>query len=235
VTTPAPPSAVEILFAKAKEAASDPHRFGDYYDDPVGFARDILGVLIVWSKLEEVLLAVRDHTRVSIRSGHGVGKSFTMAIVVLWWLYARKGRVITTASTWDQVEDVLWGEINTLAQGAKTPLPGIPLQTERRIDNTWYAKGLSTNKPSAFQGRHHPRLLGRGRRSRRRRGADPPPRSATLATGAANHIVMVGNPTESERHVLRVVQASRYLAPGAHQLLRPPERRRGRRAHPRAP
>lgn len=155
----------------------------------------MLGVRIIWSKLAEILLGVRDRRRVSIRSGHGIGKSFTMAIVVLWWLYARAGRVITTASTWDQVEDVLWGEINDLAQKAKTPLPGTELQTERRIDNVWYAKGLSTNKPSAFQGRHHPRLLVVIDEAA---GVEEPNhvQIATLATGGENHIVMVGNPTE---------------------------------------
>lgn len=192
---PKGPSPVEVLLAKAREVEGDPTRFTGYANDPVGFTRDVLGVKIIWGKLEEALLSVRDYRRVTIRSGHGVGKSFTMACIVLWWLYARVGRVITTASTWDQVEDVLWGEINDLAAKAKTPLPGIELQTERRIDNVWYAKGLSTNKPTAFQGRHHPRLLVVIDEAA---GVEEPNhiQIATLATGGQNHIVMVGNPTE---------------------------------------
>lgn len=184
---------VEAILAKAQQVASDPFRFGVYRDDPEGFVRDVLGVTL-WEKQLDVLRAARDFPRVAVRSGHGVGKTFSVACLVVWWLYARRGLVITTAPTWEHVEGVLWREINALKQRALVPLPGEPLQTELRIDNTWYAIGLSTNTPSAFQGRHHPDLLV---------VVDEAPgvseqvhlEISTLATGARNRIVMIGNPT----------------------------------------
>jgi len=115
--------------------------------------------------------------------------------LVLWWLYARQGRVITTAPTWESVKDVLWGEIISLWRNALVKLPGEQHQTELKIDDIWYAAGLSTNIAAAFQGRHHPRLLV---------VLDEAPgvneqvhvEVGTLATGEENCIVQIGNPTE---------------------------------------
>lgn len=185
---------MERLLLKAKEASTDPTRFTGYFNDPVGFCQEILGVTL-WDKQKEVLQAAVSRRRIAVRSGHGVGKTFAVACLVIWWLYARKGLVVTTAPTWEHVEGVLWREINGLADRSLVPLPGEPLQTERRITGQWYAIGLSTNQPSAFQGRHHPHLLV---------VVDEAPgvseqvhlEISTLATGAENCIVLIGNPTE---------------------------------------
>lgn len=189
------PTAIEAVLSKARSVAGDALRFEVYENDPLGFARDILGVQL-WSKQEEILLATLHHWRIAIRSGHIVGKTFCMAILVLWWLYARKGLVVTTAPTWEHVEGVLWREINDRAHKARVPLPGVENQTERRVDNTWYAVGLSTNKSSAFQGRHHPRLLVVIDEAS---GVEEQIHTeiSTLAGDPENRIVMVGNPTET--------------------------------------
>lgn len=181
------------IIEKAKEVENDPYRFGAYMDDPIGFCHDVLGV-VLWSKQEEVLLAIRDHRRLAVRSGHGTGKTFVSACACLWWLYSRQGLVVTTAPTWEHVSSVLWREINEIAHHAQVKLPGEQFQTERRVTDSWYAVGLSTNTPSAFQGRHHARLLV---------VVDEAPGVAeqvhleisTLATGEKNCIFMVGNPT----------------------------------------
>lgn len=181
------------ILAKAEEIFKDPFRFRPYYDDPVGFCKDVLGVNL-WGKQRDILVAMRDHRRVAVRSGHGTGKTFVAACGVIWWLYAREGLVVTTAPTWEHVSSVLWREINEIASKALVPLPGEQFQTERRVGDYWYAVGLSTNTPSAFQGRHHPRLLV---------VVDEAPGVAeqvhleisTLATGGKNCIMMIGNPT----------------------------------------
>lgn len=102
--------------------------------------------------------------------------------------------MVTTAPTWESVEGVLWREIHTRLARAPVFLPGARNQTDLTIDKTWYAIGLSTNMPSAFQGRHHPDLLV---------VVDEAPgvneqvhlEISTLATGEQNRIVMIGNPT----------------------------------------
>lgn len=172
---------------------ADPKRFQKYENKPIEFCRDILGVTL-WSKQEEILKAAIDHRRVAVRSGHGIGKTFVVACLVLWWFYARQGRVVTTASTWSQVEQVMWSEIANRWKLAKVPLPGELFQTALKIAPMWDCVGLSTNDTTAFQGRHHPRLLA---------VVDEAPgvpedihlAISTLATGALNCVLMIGNPT----------------------------------------
>jgi hypothetical protein len=186
---------VAAVLAQQARVASDPFRFASYASDPAAFARDVLGVKL-WSKQLAVLNAARDHGRVAVRSGHGVGKTYAVACLALWWLYARQGLVVTTAPTWEHVEGVLWREINAIAAAAPVPLPGEPFQTERRITGTWYAIGLSTNNVAAFSGRHHPRLLvivdeANGV------SEDVHLAVSTLAVAEGNCIVMIGNPVHT--------------------------------------
>jgi hypothetical protein len=149
---------IQAILEKHQEVRNDPNRFERYEDKPREFCREILGIEL-WEKQIQVLEYARDYPRVAVRSGHGVGKTTAVACLVLWWLYARKGRVISTAPTWEHVEGVLWKEIHLRRSNARVYLPGEAGQTSLTIDRTWYAEGLSTSKPSAFQGRHHPRLL----------------------------------------------------------------------------
>jgi phage terminase large subunit len=185
---------LEAILDKAKEIEADPKRFAVYADDPVGFVDEVLGISL-WEAQKDVLRAMVDNRRVAVRSGHGTGKTYVTACSVLWWLYARQGLVITTAPTWNHVEAVLWREINEIALRAPVKLPCLgEFQTERRVEKHWFALGLSTTTPSAFQGFHHARLLV---------VVDEAPGVAeqvhleigTLAVGEKNCILMIGNPT----------------------------------------
>ena len=60
-------------------------RRDEHCSSPVGFARDVLGVDL-WSKQEEVLEALTEHTRVVVKSGNGLGKGFSAAAAILWFL-----------------------------------------------------------------------------------------------------------------------------------------------------
>ena len=71
--------------------------------DPVGFASNSLGAR-PWSKQAEILEAVRDFSRVAVRSCNGSGKTYLAAHVVLWWLMCHHdAMVITKAPTEHQV------------------------------------------------------------------------------------------------------------------------------------
>jgi phage terminase large subunit len=91
-----------------------------YRDDPVGFARDILGV-DPWSKQIEILEALRDHARLAVRSGHKVSKSHSMAIAALWFVSSwPDARVVMTSTTSRQVDAILWLELSKLvARGGR--------------------------------------------------------------------------------------------------------------------
>jgi phage terminase large subunit len=95
-----------------------------YANDPVGFARDVLGVWC-WRKQREILEAIRDNIRVSVSSGHKVSKTNTDAIAAIWFYCSfPKARVIVTATSGPQVTRVFWREIRMLVREALIPIPG---------------------------------------------------------------------------------------------------------------
>lgn len=100
--------------------------------DPSVYAEEVFG-LTVWTRQRDVLTAVRDHDRVSVRSGHKVSKS-TSAAIVVWWFTSDpdarpEARAIVTAPTGRQVSEIIWREVIALhgratRRGYRLPLPG---------------------------------------------------------------------------------------------------------------
>lgn len=84
-----------------------------YQRDPVLFAKEVVGYEAdVWQADTLRDLADPDCRRVSVRSGQGVGKTATEAIALLWFLSCFPfARVVATAPTRQQLNDVLWSEI----------------------------------------------------------------------------------------------------------------------------
>ena len=115
----------------------------------------------LWDKQEEVLWATRNHKRVCVKSGNTVGKTKVAADIVNDWLFTRgpKAKVITTSSSWNQVEQVLWKEIKSSVANAKIPLGAEVLNTSLKLSDDWFAIGISTDTPVRFQGFHSPNLL----------------------------------------------------------------------------
>jgi phage terminase large subunit len=107
-TTPPPPRKDENPFAR-------------YRDDPLGFAREVLG-LTLWDAMEQILLAVRDHRKVAVRSGHKVSKSTTSAVIALWRCLCREGsRTVLSAPTARQVKAIIWKELTQRHRAARLP------------------------------------------------------------------------------------------------------------------
>lgn len=133
--------------------------FGEYLDDPGGFARDVLGVEL-WEKQEEIARALIDNPRVAVASCFAAGKTFLAAVLVIWWLCSREqALVITTAPTLRQVRDLLWRELRKLWGGAKKKLPGKPLQLKWEIAADRQALGFSAGNPVGAQGFHEKNTL----------------------------------------------------------------------------
>ena len=129
--------------------------------DPVWFIENVLGGFL-WSKQREVAESVRDHRRTSVRSCHGVGKTYVASGVAVWFLFSfPNSRVVTTATTFSQVEKLLWHEINQRHMKARFPLGGRCLKTELQLDDGRYAIGLSSKPENseAFAGHHAENLL----------------------------------------------------------------------------
>jgi hypothetical protein len=93
-----------------------------YWDNPVSFARDCVDWrdgqgLAVYQ--EDALEHLPTHRRVSVRGPHGLGKTTTAALVILWFALTRDGKdwkLVTTASAWRQLEKYLWPEVHKWAR-----------------------------------------------------------------------------------------------------------------------
>lgn len=135
-------------------------------DDPIAFFHDALGIdgEMGTPKLTDdqirLVWAIVKNRRVACTAGNSVGKSYVIAAIVLWFLYTNEDCfVITTASSWEQVENVLWREIREMHKRSKIPLGGELLDFSLELGEKWAAFGLSTNKPTRFQGKHAKRVL----------------------------------------------------------------------------
>src|SRR6478609_668953 len=105
---------------------------GDREDDPLLFVTDVLGATPEpWQAA--ALEAVGKHDRVSIRSGHGVGKTTFESWLILWFLLTRQNcKIPVAANSQDQLRDTIWPEIGKWHRQLPDPLKAmIDVQAER--------------------------------------------------------------------------------------------------------
>ena len=68
----------------------------------------------------EALQAVTKEKRISIRSGHGCGKDAIAALIALWFISTRPdAKVVVTAPTNRQLNDIFWSELSKWFQRSK--------------------------------------------------------------------------------------------------------------------
>ena len=133
----------------------------DVADDPVLFGELFLGATFTPDQ-KKVMRAVQEHDRVAVHSGHAVGKTYLAAALVIWFLHSRRpAKVITTAPTWTQVDEVLWSEIRMAHERARVDLGSEmpPRAPEMRVDAEHWAIGISTDRPGRMQGYHSPNQM----------------------------------------------------------------------------
>lgn len=180
--------------------------------DPVWWIRTVLG-LELWSKQRSIARSVRDHRQTAVRSCHGPGKTAVAAAISLWFLTVfPDSRVITTATKWSQVKNLLWHEINQLYKGVRLEggLGGTCLQTELKYPDGRYALGLSTRpgQEESFQGHHAPHILLLYDEAS---GVPEPVYEAGegyMTTGGARKL-MIGNPTRAEGEFYKAFNSNR--------------------------
>lgn len=173
-----------------------------YRKDPVLFAEEVLGFQCdKWQ--EDTLRDLADPTcrRVSVRSGQGVGKTGVEAVAVLWFLSCFSyARVVATAPTRQQLNDVLWAEIAKWQ--AKSPLLSVILKWTKTyiymvgLEKRWFAVARTATKPENMQGFHEENMLFIVDEAS---GVADPIMEAVLGTltGKNNKLLMCGNPTKT--------------------------------------
>lgn len=127
--------------------------------DPRVFARKVLGH-DAWSVPDEIMAAVSvPNSITAVKACHASSKTFTAADLTLWWVYRMRGKAITTAPGFNQVEKIMWPEIRSSYAKALVPLGGRCLNTEIQVEPEVYAVGMSTDEGVRFQGFHGTVLL----------------------------------------------------------------------------
>lgn len=81
--------------------------------DPVAFVREMFQVEPTKQQKSLLMAAAEPGAKVSVRSGHGTGKTACQAWLMLWFLICfTNSKVPCTASSQSQLRDVLWAEIS---------------------------------------------------------------------------------------------------------------------------
>lgn len=171
----------------------------NYWDNPVWFAEDMMGFHAdKWQS--DVLMALAESPKVSVRSGQGVGKTGLESIVVTWYLCTRPfPKVIATAPTRQQLYDVLWAEISKWLSSSK--IDSLLEWTKTKIymkghSERWWATAKTATRPENMQGFHEDYMLFVVDEAS---GVADPIMEAILGTltGYENKLLMCGNPTRT--------------------------------------
>jgi hypothetical protein len=138
-----------------------------YRNDPVSFVVDVLGVEPdEWQK--DFLRAVASgHRRISIRSGHGVGKSTGASWAMLWYLLTRYPvKIVVTAPTSSQLYDALFAEVKRWVKALPPALAELLEAKQERIELRSSpteafisARTSRAEQPEALQGIHSDNVM----------------------------------------------------------------------------
>ena len=172
----------------------------EYRKSPELFAQEVCKFECdQWQK--EVFTDIAKFPKVSVRSGQGVGKTGCEAVLCLWFLSCFPySRVVATAPTKQQLNDVLWAEVSKWQ--SKSPLLKAVLKwTKTKVsvegyEERWFATARTATKPENMQGFHEDNMLFIVDEAS---GVADPIMEAILGTlsGANNKLLMCGNPTKT--------------------------------------
>jgi hypothetical protein len=136
---------------------------------PAQFAVDVFGATPT-DQQWEASRAIVERRRVSIRSGHGTGKSAFMAWCVLWFMSCYYPcKVPSTAPTSHQLEDILWAEIAKWHAAMRERVPQLANEFEWTKERFYLksnpnesfavARTARPERPEALQGFHSENIL----------------------------------------------------------------------------
>lgn len=149
-----------------------------YTNDPVAFIHDFvvfrpkLGEPVGLAPYQEECLAeLMPYKRVAIRGPHGLGKTSSTALAILWFALTREAegddwKIATTASKWIQLTNFLWPEIHKWSKMLRWDKIGRPpfdshhelLQRHIHLLHG-SAFAASPDEPAAIEGAHADRIM----------------------------------------------------------------------------
>lgn len=189
--------------------------------DPVWFAEEVLGEKL-WDGQKQIIHAVFNNDKTSVRSCHASGKSYVSAVIVhMWLMFFPDSVVVTTSASHDQLKNALWRGIAERYEKYKL-IPGIQYEgkiTEKgfELGKKWYAIGINPKEPDRLQGYHANDILlivdeasGLNEEVFKRRG--------TILTGANAHELLLGNPTRPSGSFYKAFSTPPASQGGYHKM-----------------
>jgi hypothetical protein len=162
------PSALPADWGERIAQAENPFHvaISRYARAPVAFVREVLRVEPDAWQLQALQALAKGHTRIAIRSGHGVGKTAFAAWVLTWFANTRAPfKIACTAPTSPQLFDALWPEtikwFNLLPKGWRDlwniTSDHITLRSDQECFIT--ARTSRADTPEAMAGLHSDHVL----------------------------------------------------------------------------
>ena len=133
---------------------------------PLGYAIECCGIVPTYQQAE-ILNAIPKYRFVAVRSGHGIGKSKLIGILVNWYMDTQKRpghscRIPITGAAYDQLKDIVLPEISNVNEGKwKILSQNYELTSDafyhRGERENWFAslRTARADNPTALQGFHN--------------------------------------------------------------------------------
>ncbi len=138
-----------------------------YRDDPVLFVEEVLGVNPDDWQREFLTAIAAGNRKISVRSGHGVGKSTSASWAMLWYLLTRYPvKVVVTAPTSAQLYDALFAELKRWVKELPVTVRDLLEVKQERIELKASpteafisARTSRAEQPEALQGVHSDNVM----------------------------------------------------------------------------
>ena len=171
-----------------------------YRNNPVLFVKEVCGADPELEQIE-ILNSVCNNKMTAVKSGHGIGKTTTLAWIVLWFMFTRPyPKIPCTAPTMHQLRDILWAEISKWLYNSEVLQELFEWTVERLVlkeeSEKWFAVARTATKPDAMQGFHADSLLFVVDEASGVNDVIFEPILGAL-TGEETRFIMVGNPTKT--------------------------------------
>ncbi len=137
-----------------------------WQQNPLAFCKDIIGFTPTEQQEQIINSVAQTGSWTSVKSGHGVGKTSTLACLGLWFISVFvDAKVPVTSPSKEQLKSTLWGELRKWHKRMKEPFrSAIDITSEKvviksREDTFIQARTARKENPDALQGFHAEHLL----------------------------------------------------------------------------
>jgi phage terminase large subunit len=185
-----------------------------YKDDPVGFVTVVLGATPDAWQARVMRDVARGERRISVRAGHGVGKSAFCAWLSIWHMVCRyPQKTVMTAPTAGQLFDALFVEVKYWINKLPAPIRALFEMTSEKVTlkaapeaSFISARTSSADRPEALAGIHSEYVLLIVDEA----SAVPEPVFESAAGSMSGHsaaTILIGNPTRNSGMFFRTHHA----------------------------